>query len=78
MGVDAGRPPRYVQGNDPRTLQQFVIPFARAGPAKYALAADNFAAEVDAFSAVGADYAVGFVAGELFGGEFYLHPLLGE
>jgi len=78
MGVDAGRPPRYVQGNDPRNLQQFVIPFARAGPAKHAPVAQHFAAEVDTFAAVGADYALGFVAGELFGGEFYLHPLLGE
>jgi hypothetical protein len=60
------------------TLQQFVIPFARAGPAQHPSVPQNLAVEVDAFAAGGADYAVGFVSGEFFGGEFDFYPLLGE
>jgi hypothetical protein len=59
-------------------LQHLVIPFARARFAKRLSVAHNLAAKVNAFSALGADYALAFVSGELFFGEFDFYPLLGE
>jgi len=69
---------RSAAGGEPFNLQHLVIPFARTRLAQYPPGAQNFAAEVDAFAALGADDTVAFVSGKFFGGEFYPYPLLGE
>src|SRR5260370_42432832 len=55
--------------------QCFVIFFSRAGAAEGAAVHYDFALEVDAFAALGADAARGFEAGQIFGQHFYLRPL---
>ena len=59
-------------------LHRFVIASVGATLAEHFVVPQNLAVEVDAFAAGGADYAVGFVSGEFFGGEFDFYPLLGE
>ena len=51
-----------------------VVTLAGAGTAEGAAVLDNFALEVDAFAALGADDARAFEAGKIFGMDFNLHP----
>src|SRR5258708_26388979 len=58
--------------------QCFVIFFSRAGAAEGAAVHYDFALEVDAFAALGADDARAFEAWPDFGQDFYFDPLLVE
>jgi len=58
--------------------QCFVIFFSGAGAAEGAASDYDFAFEVDAFAALGADDAGAFEAGQIFGLDFDFDPLLVE
>src|ERR1700757_630181 len=55
-----------------------VITLARAGAAERAAVANDFALEVDAFAALGADYAGAFEAGKVLKLDFDFDPLFGK
>ena len=59
-------------------VKRSVITFAGAGAAKNAAVYADFAFEIYAFAALGADDAGAFEAGEIFGMNFDAHPLLVE
>src|SRR5258708_39842851 len=58
--------------------QCFVIFFSRAGAAEGAAVHYDFALEIDAFAALGADDTGAFEAGQIFGQNVDLDPLLVE
>ena len=59
-------------------VKRSVITFAGAGTAEGAAVDGDFAFEIYAFAALGADDAGAFEAGEIFGMNFDAHPLLVE
>ena len=59
-------------------VKRSVITFAGAGAAKNAAVYADFAFEIYAFAALGADDAGAFEAGEIFGVNFDAHPLFVE
>ena len=59
-------------------VKRGVIAFAGAGAAEGAAVHADFAFEIYAFAALGADDAGAFETGEIFGMNFYAHPLFVE
>ena len=55
-----------------------VVTIAGAGAAESAAVERDFALEIDAFAALGADDARAFEAGKIFGVNFHANPLLVE
>ena len=59
-------------------MKRSVITFAGAGAAEGAAVERDFAFEIYAFAALGADDAGAFEAGKIFGVNFDAHPLFVE
>lgn len=65
-------------GNCRKLLQRSIIGLTRARAAEDFAVVDYFAMEVDAFSTLGADDAIGLVAGEFFGKQLDFDPFRRE